>query len=66
MGKTSDIKCADGKVFSVRFDELTEESVLGHGEFGVVKKMYHGPSRMRFAVKVTILSHVITFYFRLN
>jgi len=55
LGKSSKIKCADGHVFLVSYDELVDESILGHGEFGVVKKMLHKPSKMKFAIKVIFI-----------
>lgn len=38
--------------FEVSYDELKHGDLLGRGQFGTVRKMYHEPSGMTFAVKM--------------
>lgn len=40
------------KEYIVKFDELKAGDLLGRGQFGTVKKMFHEPSNMTFAVKM--------------
>ena len=43
------------KEFIVKFDDLKAGDLLGRGQFGTVKKMFHEPSNLTLAVKVTKL-----------
>ncbi len=38
--------------YVVLYDDLDHGDLLGRGQFGTVKKMYHKESDMTFAVKV--------------
>ena len=38
--------------FDVSYDELKHGDLLGRGQFGTVRKMFHEPSGMTFAVKM--------------
>ena len=38
--------------YNVLYDDLIHGDLLGRGQFGTVKKMYHKDSDMTFAVKV--------------
>ena len=40
--------------YNVLYDDLIHGDLLGRGQFGTVKKMYHKDSDMTFAVKVRI------------
>lgn len=40
------------KQYTVQFDELEAGDLLGRGQFGTVKRMFHKPSNLTFAVKV--------------
>jgi len=40
------------KEYTVKFDELKAGDLLGRGQFGTVKKMFHEPSNLTFAVKM--------------
>ena len=40
------------KEYKISFDELEVGDLLGRGQFGTVKKMYHKQTDMTFAVKV--------------
>ena len=38
--------------YEILYDDLVHGDLLGRGQFGTVKKMYHKESDMTFAVKV--------------
>lgn len=40
------------KEYTVQFEELETGDLLGRGQFGTVKKMFHKPSNLTFAVKM--------------
>ena len=46
LSDTIDIK------ISIRYRDLSQVRVIGHGSFGEVYEMIHRPTRARFAVKV--------------
>ncbi len=48
------IKLNENQTYSIKYADLTEIKILGSGEFGVVKKMLHEPTKLEFAVKVLI------------
>jgi serine/threonine protein kinase len=47
-------KLVDGeqKEFEISYDELKHGDLLGRGQFGTVRKMFHPPSELTFAVKM--------------
>lgn len=48
------IKLNENDIHLIRYKELKDLKLIGSGEFGIVKKMIHEPSRLEFAVKVSI------------
>ena len=42
--------------YKLDFRDLVEGRLLGSGQFGVVSEMYHKPSNLTFAVKVSDLN----------
>ncbi len=46
------IKLNDKDLHLINYKELKELKLLGSGEFGIVKKMVHEPTKLEFAVKV--------------
>jgi hypothetical protein len=46
------IENGEEKQYLVQFDELESGDLLGRGQFGTVKKMFHRNSNLTFAVKM--------------
>ena len=46
------IKLNDNVSHLINYKELKELKLIGSGEFGIVKKMIHQPTKLEFAVKV--------------
>lgn len=46
------IKLNDKDLHLINYKELKELKLLGSGEFGIVKKMVHEPTKLEFAVKI--------------
>ena len=47
------------KEYDVSFEELVDGDLLGRGQFGTVKKMFHQPSGITFAVKVILIKKML-------
>lgn len=50
--KITKMENGEPKEYTVSYDELEHGELLGRGQFGTVKKMYHRPSDLTFAVKM--------------
>ena len=48
------IKLNENQICSIKYADLIDIKMLGSGEFGIVKKMLHQPTKLEFAVKVLI------------
>ena len=48
------IKLNENQIYTIKYADLIDIKMLGSGEFGVVKKMLHQPTKLEFAVKVLI------------
>ena len=64
LSRTTTIKMMEDGLLrehKISFDELELGSLLGKGQFGVVNKAYHPPSKLTFAIKVrkwSALKHI--------
>lgn len=52
LTSSSLIKLNDTEIHLVKHEDLKEVQLIGSGEFGLVKRMIHTPSKLEFAVKV--------------
>jgi len=51
LGSLCSAVLKDGSTVNIEYKQLKDISILGSGEFGVVKKMVHEPTNLKFAVK---------------
>jgi hypothetical protein len=52
IANVSILEQGETKEFEVTYDEIKSGELLGKGRFGIVRKVYHPPSQLTFAVKM--------------